>query len=159
MIRPGLWRREFSVPLQTLQGELNRLIEGYWQSQGGPASPEAGVEPDPSSAWTPAIDLVETPTEVILVADLPGVDPTSIDLSLTGSVLSLRGEKAAFDVADPQDRTRERPSGPFHRQIVLTDEVEFDLVQAESKNGVLTVRLPRRVAAKPRSIPIQTAAK
>jgi HSP20 family protein len=155
MIRPGLWRREFTVPLQTLQGELNRLIEGYWQPPGAsPASAPVDLTP---SVWTPAIDLFETPSELILVVDLPGVDPSSIDLSLTGSVLSLRGEKAASGVAEPHERIRERSSGAFQRQIALTEEVDFDSVQAEAKNGVLTVRLPKQVAAKPRTIPVQAA--
>src|SRR4051794_27999189 len=84
MIRPGLWRREFTVPLQNLQSELNRLIEGYWQSSGG--SPSAAPVDLSTSVWSPSIDLFETPGELILVVDLPGVDPATIDLSLTGSV-------------------------------------------------------------------------
>jgi len=155
MIRPGLWRREFTVPLQNLQSELNRLIEGYWQSPGG--SPSAAPVDLSTSVWSPSIDLVETPGELILIVDLPGVDPATIDLSLTGSVLSLRGEKATSEVAGQHDRTRERVTGPFQRQIALTEPVDFDSVQAEAKNGVLTVRLPKQVTAKARTIPVQSA--
>lgn len=155
MIRPGLWRRELTVPLQNLQGELNRLIEGYWQSPGGSAS-AAPTDLTPST-WSPAIDLFETPGELILVADLPGVDPSTIDLSLTGSVLSLRGEKGTAEAVGQHDRTRERVTGPFQRQISLTEPVDFDGVQAEAKNGVLTVRLPKQVTAKARTIPVQSS--
>jgi HSP20 family protein len=156
MIRPGSWRREITVPLQSLQTELNRLFEEYWQPQpGGPASSQPTDLA--SSVWTPAIDLSETPTELVLVVDLPGVDPSAIDLSLTGNVLSLRGEKATAEVPDGHNRARERAVGSFHRQITLTEAVDFDRVQAEVKNGVLTVRLPKQEAARPRTIPIQPA--
>ncbi len=110
-----------------------------------------------TAVWTPAIDLSETPTELVLVVNLPGVNPSTIDLSLTGNVLSLRGEKVAAEVADGHNRARERPVGSFHRQVTLTEAVDFDRVQAEAKNGVLTVRLPKQEAARPRTIPIQPA--
>ena len=158
MIRPGLWRRDFSVPLQTLQGELNRLIEGYWQPPAGsPAA--AGIEPTDlnPAGWSPSIDLYETSADLVLVVDLPGVDPTSIDLSLTGSVLTLKGEKAASAIEDQSERTCERPSGAFHRQVALTEEVDFDRIQAEVKHGVLTIRLPKQSMVKARTIPVQSA--
>ncbi len=156
MIRPGIWRRELTVPLQSLQSELNRLFEEYWQPPGG--APGSSSPTDLATAvWTPAIDLSETPGELVLVVDLPGVEPASIDLSLTGNVLSLRGEKATCEVSDGHSRVRERPVGSFHRQITLTEAVDFDRVQAEAKNGVLTVRLPKQEAARPRTIPIQPA--
>ena len=156
MIRPGTWRREFTVPLQTIQGELNRLFEEYWQAPGaaGQAAPPSEMA---EAVWTPSLDLYEAPTELVLVADLPGVDPASIDLSLTGNVLTLRGEKAQVGVEAGHLRARERPSGSFHRQVTLTDEVDFDRVLAESKNGVLTVRMPKRETAKPRTITIRPA--
>jgi HSP20 family protein len=157
MIRPGTWRREISAPLQSLQSELNRLFEEYWAPQ--PGGPATSQPTDLATAvWTPAIDLSETPTELVLVVDLPGVDPSAIDLSLTGNVLSLRGEKVtAPEVPDGHNRVRERAVGSFHRQVTLTEAVDFDRVQAEAKNGVLTVRLPKQEAARPRTIPIQPA--
>ncbi len=156
MIRPGLWRRELSAPLQSLQGELNRLFEEYWQpGTGGPApAPPTDLA---TAVWTPAIDLFETPSELVLMVDLPGVPPSTIDLSLTGNVLSLRGEKPAVEVADGHNRARERPVGSFHRQITLTEAVDFDKVQAEARDGVLTVRLPKQEAARPRTIAIKPA--
>ena len=156
MIRPGIWRRELAVPLQSLQGELNRLFEEYWQQ---PNAAAAGQPHEPTdvatSAWTPMLDLFETSGELVLRVDLPGVDPSTIDLSLTGNVLSLRGEKTAPEVPEGHCRTKERPIGSFHRQVTLTEAVDFDKVHAEAKDGILTVRLPKQEAAKPRTIPIQ----
>jgi HSP20 family protein len=157
MIRPGIWRRELSVPLQSLQTELNRLFEEYWQPGSAPGAATTAPTDLATAVWTPAIDLAETPTELVLVVDLPGVDPTKIDLSLTGNVLTLRGEKVAVEVADGHARAHERPIGAFHRQVTLTEAVDFDRVQAESKNGVLTVRLPKQETARPRTIPIHPA--
>ena len=156
MIRPGTWRRELTVPLQSLQSELNRLFEEYWQPAAGGPVPSHPTDLA-TAVWTPAIDLSETPTELVLVVDLPGVQPSTIDLSLTGNVLSLRGEKAAVEVPDGHNRARERPVGSFHRQVTLTEAVNFDQVQAEAKDGVLTVRLPKQETAKPRTIPIHPA--
>jgi HSP20 family protein len=158
MIRPGTWRRELTVPLQSLQSELNRLFEEYWQPQAGVSTTQAHPTDLSTSVWTPAIDLSETPTELVLVVDLPGVSPSTIDLSLTGNVLSLRGEKAtSVEVTGGHVRVRERAVGSFHRQVTLTEAVDFDRVQAEAKDGVLTVRLPKQEAARPRTIPIHPA--
>ena len=155
MIRPGIWRREFNIPLQSLQNELNRLFEEYWQP--GAQAPVTASPTDLATAvWTPPIDLAETPNELILTVDLPGVDPSAIDLSLTDNVLTLKGEKAVGVIPnDAHGRVRERVAGAFHRQITLTEVVDFDKVAAEVKNGVLTVRLPKQEAAKPRTIPVQ----
>ncbi len=174
MIRPGIWRREFAVPLQSIQAELNRLFEEYWQppvgsgfapAQAHPHDAQAGPTDVASTAWTPAIDFWESPHELTLVVDLPGVDPSSIDLSLAGNVLSLRGEKTSTapnrelgsgsaPLAAAKGRVKERAAGSFHRQITLVEEVDFDRVEAQAKDGVLTVKLPKRAPAEARTIPI-----
>ncbi len=174
MIRPGIWRRELTVPLQSIQAELNRLFEEYWQPPVGSAFAPGQAQPHDSqveptdvasTAWTPAIDFWESTNELTLVVDLPGVDPSSIDLSLAGNVLSLRGEKStsapnAGSTSGPaapitaKGRVKERTAGSFHRQITLVEEVDFDRVEAQAKDGVLTVKLPKRAPAEARTIPI-----
>lgn len=157
MARYGPWRREFAIPLSAIQTELNRLFDEYCApsrfQQSPPAAPPVDLEP---STWTPPVDLVETPEAFVLTAEIPGVDPSAIDLSVTGNVLTLRGDKPAPET-EPVGGLRERTFGPFHRQVVLNGEVDFDGVQAEARNGVLLIRLPKRVAARPRTIPVQTA--
>jgi HSP20 family protein len=153
MPRPTQWRREFSAPLHALQNELNRLFDEYWNpARVGPVQPPTDIEP---AAWIPAIDVIETPQEVIVLAELPGVDPASIDLSVTGNVLSLRGEKRVGDFPEGSGAVRERVFGPFHRQVSLPGEVNFEGVQAEARDGVLKVRLPKQEEARRRKIPIQ----
>jgi HSP20 family protein len=154
MPRVSPWRREFSAPLHALQTELNRLFDEYWTPSrfGTGQTPPVDIEP---ATWTPVVDLVETPDAFVLWAEVPGVDPSSIDLSLTGNVLTLRGVKPDEDGAEAATPRRERQFGPFHRQIVLTGEVNFDATQAEARNGVLKIRFPKLEAAKPRTIPVQ----
>ena len=151
---PHGWGREIAVPLQALQGELNRLFEEYWDPERPAAPGRSPTDLDPD-AWTPAIDLDETPRELVLSVDLPGVDPSSVDLSLTGSVLTLRGERPEDGPAEAESRLRERPNGAFLRHVTLPEHVEFEGVQAECKHGVLTVRLPKPDKARPRNIPIR----
>lgn len=117
------------------------------------------AEPAPTdlepSAWSPAVDIYETPEESIVVVEVPGVDPASIDLALTGDQLSLRGVKEAGSLPEPHLQVRERRFGAFHRQLTVPSDVDFEKARAEANQGVLTIRLPRRLAAKPRTIPIR----
>ena len=154
MARFGHWRREAPGPFNLLQHELSRLVEEYLQSGGYRAPEPAPTDIDPS-AWSPAVDVYDTPEEVIVVAELPGVDPATIDLAVTGNLLTLRGLKEPNLFPDALAQTRERQLGAFHRQLVLSNEVDFDKAQAEANHGVLKIRLPKRTAAKPRTIPIR----
>jgi len=153
MARFGPWRREFAAPIHALQTELNRLFDEYWTpGRFGPGqTPPMDLEP---ASWSPAIDLVETPEGFVLTAEVPGVDPATIDLSVTGNVLTIRGVKPAED-QESTGALKERQFGPFHRQVALSGEVNFDGVQAEARNGVLKIRLPKQEAARPRTIPVQ----
>lgn len=180
MIRPGVWQRELTVPLQSIQAELNRLFDEYWRPPGEPADVATGPRPRrapaaapeaetktaaeseaEAGAWTPAIDLWDSPTELVLVIDLPGVDPATIDLSLAGNVLSIKGSKPPGGRQEgapaARSRVKERPTGVFHREVTLVEEVDFDRVEAQAKDGILTVRLPKRGAAVARTISIQPA--
>ena len=156
MARFGPWRRDFTTPLFALQSELNRLFDEYVNPAryaSGQSPPMDDLEP---ASWSPAIDLMETPESFVLVADVPGVEPGSIDLSVTGNVLTIRGVKPAEHPTEPLGPLHERPAGPFHRQVVLSGEVDFEATHAEARNGVLIIRLPKREAARARSIRIQT---
>src|SRR5215211_7716571 len=104
MTRSGSWRRDLSTPLHAIQGELNRLLEEYWSPTGLGSTASAPMDLVPS-AWNPRVDVFETPEGFVLLADLPGVEPSSIDLSVTGNILTLRGEKVTNELADGHART------------------------------------------------------
>ncbi len=152
MARPTFWRREPSSPLHLLQNEFQRMLAEYLTPRpGGPEMPPAGGD---RASWSPPVDVYETPEEMIVVAEIPGVDAASIELALTGNILSLAGVKEVGELPEPMLQLRERSLGPFLRQISLPHEVDFDKVQADANQGVLKVRLPKLTAAKPRTIPI-----
>lgn len=145
-------RRDWTTTLSGLQSELNRLFEEYVNPHLPPGAMPTDVEP---AAWTPAIDLIETPEEIVVLVDLPGVDPSRIDLSVTGNVLIVRGDKPPADAPNGRVAIQERLIGAFYRQVTLSSEVNFDAAQAEAHDGVLKVRLPKQETARPRTIPIQ----
>lgn len=156
MARFGPWRREFSAPLSVLQSELNKIFDEYWGPERYPAAQAAPVDLEPAG-WVPVVDLVESPDAYLLNAEVPGVDPGSIDLSLTGNMLTIRGLKPTEDGQEPTGALLERRFGPFHRQVVIPGEVDFEATRAEARHGVLHIRLPKRQSAIPRTIPVKSA--
>ena len=131
------WRRELSTPLNTLQGELNRLLGSYW-----------GQEGEEAPNWIPAIDLCEAPGEFDLWVDLPGVDPETIELTITGRTLTLKGERPPGARTGPsQEILSEGPAGRFHRTLELPADVNADATHAQSRHGVLQIRIPKAAAS------------
>ena len=104
-------------------------------------------------AWSPAVDISETSgREYVIQADLPGMKREDIHLSFDNNILTLSGERAA-DAADGRQRS-ERFHGPFSRTFTLPHTVDGGRISAAYKDGVLTVRVPRREDAKPRQIEV-----
>jgi HSP20 family protein len=119
---------------------------------------QAGSE-DLSGRWAPAVDIYESPEALFLKAELPDVKREDIHITMENGLLTLSGErKADSEVRQEQYHRVERSYGPFSRSFSLPTSVDGSNASAEYKNGVLTVRLPRREDAKPKRIDIQTAA-
>src|SRR6185437_10315138 len=112
--------------------------------------------------WIPAIDVLEKKEAYVMHAELPGVDPSQIEISFEQNVLTIRGTKSSsLDTAvDGEVRVyaAERVSGTFERSIRLPDFVDGERISAEFNNGVLTVAVPKAPAAQPRRIEIRTDA-
>jgi HSP20 family protein len=99
------------------------------------------------------LDLYETDEEVVVKASLPGVKPEDIDISVTGQLLTLRGESKEEHEEKAQNYyRRERRTGAFVRQISLPTEVDSNKADATFEHGVLRLRLPKAEAVKPRTI-------
>ena len=110
--------------------------------------------------WTPPVDIFETETHDLVVrAELPGMAREDIEVSVENSTLVIKGEKK-FDaeVKDESYRRIERTYGAFHRSFTLPNTVDSNRVSAEYKHGVLTVTLPFREEAKPRTINVEVSA-
>jgi HSP20 family protein len=109
--------------------------------------------------WVPAVDIFETPNHDLVVrAELPGLTREDIEVSVENGTLVLKGEKK-FDaeVKEEQYRRVERAYGTFHRSFTLPNTVDTGKVSADFKHGVLTVKLPFREEAKPRTINVDVA--
>jgi HSP20 family protein len=110
--------------------------------------------------WVPPVDIFETDShDVVLKAELPDMSREDIEVTVENNTLTLKGaRKLAGDVKEEQYRRIERSYGTFSRSFTLPNTVDATKVSAEYKNGVLTVRLPFREEAKPRTINVEVAA-
>ncbi len=140
-----------SSPLAALRNEVDRLFDQFLRE------PLAGLEwPFGLGPWSPSVDLAENDREVVVRAEIPGVDPQQLDLSVLGRELLLAGEKK-----DPLDRSgkdvhlSEIRYGKFRRSIPLPTEVDTEHVEADYTNGVLTVRLQKAPSAQARRIAVR----
>jgi len=106
--------------------------------------------------WSPAVDIFETENELLLKADVPGLEMKDVDIQIENGTLTLRGERKYEHVAKDGGFHRvERGYGLFSRYFSLPETVDPEKVRAEYKNGVLTVTLPKKEVAKPRQIKVE----
>lgn len=124
--------------LRRLQNEINRSFE-----------PEFDV-----GGTAPAINLWGSAEKIVATMALPGINPASLDLTVHGESLAVSGEWLETAGAEAVARRRERPKGRFSRLIELPFAVDGNGVEAEYKNGIVTVTLPRAAADKPKKIKI-----
>jgi len=105
--------------------------------------------------WMPAVDILEKDGNLVLRAELPGIDEKEIDLKLEGNVLTLKGErKVEKDEKKANYHRVESYHGAFSRSFKLPDTVDRDKIRAEYKNGILTVTIPQKPEVQPREIPV-----
>jgi HSP20 family protein len=107
--------------------------------------------------WLPAFDVAETAEEVVVKAELPGVDVKDIDITLTDGLLTIKGEKQK-EKEDKQEHYHrvERLYGSFSRSFGLPAGVKADAIDAKYKDGVLTVSLPKAEEVKPKRIEVSS---
>ncbi|MBN1798339.1 MAG: Hsp20/alpha crystallin family protein [Spirochaetales bacterium] len=104
---------------------------------------------------SPAIDVIENPDNYKVISELPGIELKDIDVSITSNVLTIKGEKKE-DKEEKKGKyyRKESLSGGFQRTLSLPTSVESEKVQAELKNGILTITLPKKEEAKPKQITV-----
>ena len=105
------------------------------------------------------MDVIRGKDEVLLRFDLPGVDAESIDVTVDRGVLTVSAKRTEVAGEDEKLITRERVTGSFTRRLSLGDTVDFDKIEADFADGVLTVRLPLLATAQPRKVEISTESK
>jgi HSP20 family protein len=113
-------------------------------------------EPQANRPWSPAVDVYETENELVLKADLPDVDAKNVDVRVENLTLTISGERKFEKTGNEKGFHRlERSYGNFTRSFAVPNTFDTENVAAGFKNGVLTVKLPKKEAAKPRQIKIE----
>ena len=131
-----------------IQGEMNRLFDSFF---GRPVMPSATME----RGWAPAVDLYETKDDLVVTFEVPGVSEKEINVSITGDLLTVRGERhLGHDTNDGSFYRVERTYGKFERNVPLPVPVQADKVKASYRDGVLEVRLPKAEEVKPKQIKV-----
>ena len=140
--------------LLSLQDRMNRLFhESYRGASPGPAPNEEDWAL--GGSWAPAVDIYEQEGNIVLKAELPGIDSKDVDIRLENNVLTLRGERKLDEEVKRDNYHRvERSYGTFTRSFTLPTVVDQEKIKAEYKDGVLRVTLPKHEEAKPKQISI-----
>jgi len=139
-------------PLAALRTEMDRLFETFVRE------PFSAVDWPWGSRgrWWPAVDIAETADEVTVRAEVPGLDPKDLDVSITGSQLVLSGEKKeSTEESGKNFYHTESRFGTFRREIPLPEGIDTQNVDAQYANGVLTLRLKRSPAVAPKRIEVK----
>lgn len=130
----------------TLQDQVNRLFSESFRTHG---------EESALTSWAPAVDIYETPNELVVKADLPDVNEKDIDIRVENNLLTIRGERKVEKSVSEENFLRvERTYGSFSRSFSLPNTVNAEAINADYKNGVLTVTLPKREESKPRQVKV-----
>jgi HSP20 family molecular chaperone IbpA len=132
------------------------MAEKTVPSARGEAPPRGREETRAQERYSiPPVDIFETGDGLTVVADLPGVEQEALDVRVADGVLTLQGNTAHIAPGTPVEREYELLH--FYRQFELPEEVDPDRISAELKNGVLTLRLPKREKAKPRRVEVRVS--
>jgi HSP20 family protein len=134
--------------LVTLREKMNRLFEDAVTSR--------GEEKDLiASTWTPAVDIYETENDLILSAEIPGIDEKDVEIKVEDNTLSIKGERKFEKETKEENYHRiERSYGSFYRSFTLPNYIDQDKIQAVHENGVLKITMPKKTELKPRKVKI-----
>jgi HSP20 family protein len=160
---PSIWRRseapmrraEDQSPFFALQREMNRVFDDFFRGLDFSTFDRVGS----FGSFTPSIDLRQDEKEVLIKAELPGLDEKDVEVTLTEDTLTIRGEKK--EEKEEKEKgywQRETRYGSFHRSIALPTGINTDKANARFKNGVLTVSLPLHEEAKAKEKKIKVIA-
>jgi len=134
--------------LNVLQDRMNRLFDDAgrgWRAD----------EPASTTTWSPAVDIFETENEIIVKAELPGVDRKDIALHLENNVLTLKGDRKFEKETKEENYHRiERAYGAFSRAFSIPATVDEEKIRADYHDGILKIALPKKEAVRPKQIKI-----
>ncbi|WP_103020420.1 Hsp20/alpha crystallin family protein [Salinibacter altiplanensis] len=137
--------------LNGLQNEIDRVFDRFF-----PSSDESEENTSPQAVWRPRMDLIETEDAYRLHLDMPGINTDDLTISYKDNELIVSGERESSRTDENEEFVRvERSFGHFRRAFTLPQTVDADNIEAAHDNGVLTIRVPKTEAARPRQIEIR----
>lgn len=129
------------------QDEMKQVFDRFF---GEEESDQSNVV---TSQWTPRVDVKEEDKRFVILADVPGVDPNEIEVSMDKGILTIRGERKADNKEQTGKLTRvERSYGAFYRRFALPDSADAEGISATGKHGVLEISIPKKAETTPRRI-------
>src|SRR6201995_6087439 len=135
----------------TLRARINRLFNDAFE--------RTSNEESNLTTWAPAVDIHENEHELVVKADLPGVEAKDLDIRVENNILSIRGELRFEKKVNEDNYLRvERAYGSFSRSFSLSNTVNPDGIKADYQNGVLSLTVPKREEAKPKQIKVNVGA-
>lgn len=145
--RHTFWNTAGAFPV-----DIRHAFERFFQNEEGDGSNVV------TSQWAPRVDIKEEEQRFVIYADVPGVDPTNIEVNMEKGILTIKGERAVEQSEANGRFTRvERAHGKFHRRFALPDSADADNISASGKLGVLEIVIPKKAEKAPRRITIHTA--
>jgi HSP20 family protein len=144
-----LTRYEPWSAMRQIENEMSRMFDN---AAAGAEDGSNGV----TSRWTPAVDIEEDSERFVITADIPGVEPKDIEVTMENGVLTLKGERKleTQDEGDNGYRRVERVYGSFYRRFTLPDTADAEAISASGNHGVLEVVIPKRAALQPKRIAV-----
>ena|SRR5687768_7622298 len=121
-----------------------------------PSTPTEAERTRGGRVYRPAVDIVEKPEELLLIADMPGTSPDDIDVRFENGTLTLYGRVKERQMETAEHLLREYGIGDFYRTFQVNETIDAERISAEYRDGVLTLHLPKVEAAKPRKIQVST---
>ncbi|KQX99772.1 heat-shock protein Hsp20 [Rhodanobacter sp. Root480] len=149
--RHSIWNASNALP-----EEIRQAFDRFLQPADSDASNVV------TSQWAPRVDIREDEQRFVILADIPGVDPAQIEVSMDKGILTIKGEREADLGAEGSEATKgkftrvERARGAFHRRFALPDSADAEGITANGKLGVLEIVIPKKALATPRRITINT---
>jgi HSP20 family protein len=141
------WTAGFGL-LEPFRKEMEGVLEKFFGEEAGNGMLAA------AKTWSPRVDVEETDKEIVVKADLPGVDPKAVEISVENGVLTVRGEKEETEERKKNYHRVERFTGSFYPAIPLPPGADAERVSATSANGVVTITVPKKPEAQPKKITV-----
>jgi HSP20 family protein len=133
-----------------LQDEIKQVFERFFGDTDADSSSVV------TSQWSPRVDIKEEANRFVILADIPGVEPKDIDISMDKGILTIKGERHSEKKEETERFSRvERSHGVFHRRFALPDSANPEQITASGRHGVLEISIPKRPETTPRKIQVE----